>query len=154
MAANKRPSPSNTGVGDTRPNLILTTDGVFGLSVKEEEMASLDDNGASYFASSVASTTTTLHSQEFHRVPVIDPQQQQQQERQGPRTDNDTVGVVGVPYITASTWLYCLGAALNSCNLGYDIGVSTGAGPLVQDDLNLTTFQREVFLGSMNFWSS
>ena len=32
--------------------------------------------------------------------------------------------------ITRSTKLYAFCASLNSCNLGYDIGVNTGAGPL------------------------
>jgi hypothetical protein len=56
--------------------------------------------------------------------------------------------------ITRSTVLFCFCAAVNSANLGYDIGVSTGAGKLVQQTFNLSVVQREVFLGSMNFWSS
>lgn len=56
--------------------------------------------------------------------------------------------------ITRWTYIYAFCAAVNSCNLGYDIGVSTEAGKLIQDHFNLTTFQRELFLGSMNFWSS
>ena len=55
--------------------------------------------------------------------------------------------------ITRSTYIFALCAAVNSCNLGYDIGVSTNAGPLIQRDLNLTDFQREVFVGSLNLWS-
>ena len=35
----------------------------------------------------------------------------------------------GTPIIiTKSVWIFVLCAALNSCNLGYDIGVSTDAG--------------------------
>jgi len=56
--------------------------------------------------------------------------------------------------ITKYTYLFAFCAAVNSCNLGYDIGVSTEAGKLVQDTFQLSTIQREVFLGSMNFWSS
>jgi hypothetical protein len=56
--------------------------------------------------------------------------------------------------ITHSTYIWTLCAALNSCNLGYDIGVSTEAGRLVQQYFGLTTIQREVFLGSINFWAS
>jgi MFS family permease len=44
-------------------------------------------------------------------------------------------------------------AALNSCNLGYDIGVSTIAGGLIQSDMGLTDIQRELFVGSLNLWS-
>jgi len=55
--------------------------------------------------------------------------------------------------VTRSTVVFALCAALNSCNLGYDIGVSTRAGGLIQDDLGLTDFQRELFVGSLNFWS-
>jgi len=55
--------------------------------------------------------------------------------------------------ITKSTVIFALCAALNSCNLGYDIGVSTHAGGLIQRDLGLTDVQRELFVGSLNFWS-
>ena len=44
-------------------------------------------------------------------------------------------------------------AALNSCNLGYDIGVNTGAGPLLQESLQLSDVELEIFLGSLNFFS-
>ena len=55
--------------------------------------------------------------------------------------------------ITRSTVVYACCAALNSCNLGYDIGVSTNAGSLIQRDLGLSDVQRELFVGSLNFWS-
>jgi len=55
--------------------------------------------------------------------------------------------------VTKSTVIFALCAALNSCNLGYDIGVSTNAGALVQNDLGLSDVQRELFIGSLNFWS-
>ena len=55
--------------------------------------------------------------------------------------------------VTRSTVIFALCAALNSCNLGYDIGVSTNAGPLVQSEFGLSDVQRELFLGSLNFWS-
>lgn len=55
--------------------------------------------------------------------------------------------------VTRSTVVFALCAALNSCNLGYDIGVSTNAGPLVQSEFGLSDVQRELFLGSLNFWS-
>lgn len=48
-------------------------------------------------------------------------------------------------------WVLC--AALNSCNLGYDIGVNTSAGPIVQQDLNLSKVQLELFFGSLNLFA-
>ena len=55
--------------------------------------------------------------------------------------------------ITRSTKLFAFCAALNSCNLGYDIGVNTGAGPLLQESLNLTDIQVEIFMGSLNLFA-
>jgi hypothetical protein len=56
--------------------------------------------------------------------------------------------------ITRSTMIYVLCAALNSCNLGYDIGVSTSVSKLIQNDLHISNLQREVFIGFINFWAS
>lgn len=56
--------------------------------------------------------------------------------------------------ITASTYVFVLCAALNSCNLGYDEGVSTTVGSLVDDAFGLTELQREMFTASINFWAS
>ena len=55
--------------------------------------------------------------------------------------------------VTKSTFLYAFCAAMNSCNLGYDIGVSTNASQLIQNDFGLTDTQRELFVGSLNFFS-
>ena len=55
--------------------------------------------------------------------------------------------------ITRATYIYVLCAAVNSCNLGYDVGVSTNAGPKIRQDFNLTNVQLELLLGSINFWS-
>jgi len=55
--------------------------------------------------------------------------------------------------ITRSTKLYAFCASLNSCNLGYDIGVNTGAGPLLQQSLNLSDTQLEFFFGSLNLFA-
>jgi MFS family permease len=55
--------------------------------------------------------------------------------------------------VTRATVIFSLCAALNSCNLGYDIGVSTNAGSLIQKDLGLTDVQRQLFVGSLNLWS-
>ena len=40
--------------------------------------------------------------------------------------------------ITRATKIYALCAAVNSCNLGYDVGVNTNAGLRVQQDFNLS----------------
>jgi hypothetical protein len=40
--------------------------------------------------------------------------------------------------ITRSTYLFVLCASLNSANLGFDIGVSTEAARLIQNDMGLT----------------
>jgi autotransporter adhesin len=55
--------------------------------------------------------------------------------------------------ITRATKLYAFCAALNSCNLGYDIGVNTGAGMLIQDSMGLTDLQLEIFMGSLNLFA-
>lgn len=55
--------------------------------------------------------------------------------------------------ITRSTYIYAMCAAVNSCNLGFDIGVNTNAGVRIQQDFGLTDVQVEIFVGSINFWS-
>eukprot|EP00977_Amphora_coffeiformis_P018379 scaffold6438_cov181-Amphora_coffeaeformis.AAC.6 len=55
--------------------------------------------------------------------------------------------------ITKATYLFVMCASLNSCNLGFDIGVSTEAGRLIQNDMGLSQLQRELFIGSLNFWA-
>lgn len=55
--------------------------------------------------------------------------------------------------ITRATKIYAFCAALNSCNLGYDIGVNTGAGMLLQSSLSLTDVQLEVFMGALNLFA-
>ena len=52
---------------------------------------------------------------------------------------------------TVKTMALC--ASLNSCNLGYDIGVYTGVGELMQDDLGLSDVQLEIFIGSINVFA-
>jgi MFS family permease len=42
---------------------------------------------------------------------------------------------------------------VNSCNLGYDVGVNTQAGPLLKDAMALTVGQLEFFLGSLNLFA-
>jgi hypothetical protein len=48
-------------------------------------------------------------------------------------------------------WVLC--AALNSCNLGYDIGVNTSAGPIMQQDLSLSEIELELFFGAINLFA-
>jgi hypothetical protein len=55
--------------------------------------------------------------------------------------------------IPKKVYIWALCAALNSCNLGYDIGVNTGAGPLLQEDLGLSDIQIELFFGSLNLYA-
>lgn len=61
-------------------------------------------------------------------------------------------GSTDVPLLHA-TKVFALCAAVNSCNLGFDIGVSTSVGSLVQDDFDLSDFEREIFVGSLNFFA-
>ena len=52
--------------------------------------------------------------------------------------------------ITKSLYMFTFCAALNSCNLGYDIGVNTAVAPLIQDDLELSDVQLEIFMVSLS----
>lgn len=56
--------------------------------------------------------------------------------------DNDDHGrketTVAAVTVTKATYLFVFCASLNSCNLGFDIGVSTEAGRLIQNDMDLT----------------
>lgn len=45
--------------------------------------------------------------------------------------------------LTRATRIFALCAALNSVNLGYDLGVSTNAGPKLQDEFDLSDVQLE-----------
>jgi hypothetical protein len=55
--------------------------------------------------------------------------------------------------ITRSVKVFAFCAALNSCNLGYDVGVSTNAGKLIQEQWELSDQEREIFVGALNFFS-
>jgi hypothetical protein len=55
--------------------------------------------------------------------------------------------------ITSATYLYAFAAAINSCNLGYDIGVSTQVGVMIQKEFDLSDVQREFFIGSLNMFA-
>mmetsp|Transcript_38687 Transcript_38687/g.116205 ORF Transcript_38687/g.116205 Transcript_38687/m.116205 type:complete len:570 (-) Transcript_38687:451-2160(-) len=55
--------------------------------------------------------------------------------------------------VTKATYLFAFCAALNSCNLGYDIGVNTDAGPKLQSSMGLTDVELEIFMGSLNLFA-
>lgn len=61
-------------------------------------------------------------------------------------------GSMEVP-VSSSVRLYTMCAAFNSCNLGFDIGVSTNMGPLIQDDFDLSNLEREILIGCLNFFA-
>ncbi|KAL7570497.1 hypothetical protein ACA910_004278 [Epithemia clementina (nom. ined.)] len=54
-----------------------------------------------------------------------------------------------------SRYVYALAscAVLNTCNVGFDIGVNSPAGILIQQDLRLSDWQLELFMGSINLFS-
>lgn len=56
--------------------------------------------------------------------------------------------------LTSIPWYVCFVSAcatLNSVNLGFDIGVNSGVGLLVQEDMGLTDWQLSVFMSSIQF---
>jgi len=61
-------------------------------------------------------------------------------------------GSQDIPLLHA-TKVFALCAACNSCNLGFDIGVSTSVSQLIQQDFALTDVQRQMFVGSLNFFA-
>ena len=50
-------------------------------------------------------------------------------------------------------YLFAGCAALNSCNLGFDIGVSSDVALELQDVLGLSDFQTEFFMGAINLFA-
>ena len=89
-------------------------------------------------------------------------QKQQQQlppEQQSNYPDHSSIGefhgdahAIPIP-LSKNLYLYTFCAALNSCNLGYDIGVNTSVGKLLEKSLNLSNAQLEIFLGSLNLFA-
>lgn len=55
--------------------------------------------------------------------------------------------------ITRYNYIFAFCAALNSCNLGYDVGVNTDAVKLVEESMNLSQKQIEIFVGSLNLFA-
>ena len=90
-------------------------------------------------------------SQSVLTFPLIE-EDDGQQHQPPPQHDDATNNNTSVQ-ITRSAKLYAFCAALNSCNLGYDIGVNTGAGILLQNTLDLSDLQLEAFFGSLNLFA-
>jgi len=44
-------------------------------------------------------------------------------------------------------------AALSSCNLGFDVGVNTDAGLMIQESMSLSDVKLEAFMGSLNLFA-
>jgi len=55
--------------------------------------------------------------------------------------------------ITKANKLFAFCAALNSCNLGYDIGVNTDAAMKLQNSMDLSDTELEIFMGSLNLFA-
>eukprot|EP00571_Detonula_confervacea_P012241 CAMPEP_0172299776 /NCGR_PEP_ID=MMETSP1058-20130122/1995_1 /TAXON_ID=83371 /ORGANISM="Detonula confervacea, Strain CCMP 353" /LENGTH=620 /DNA_ID=CAMNT_0013009331 /DNA_START=218 /DNA_END=2080 /DNA_ORIENTATION=+ len=118
-----------------------------------------DDDNAMYYGATISNnqdddddeddTTASETGVDRHLAHPDNPHMEQTHEGEH-RFDH---GDIASLKITRSTKLFAFCAALNSCNLGYDIGVNTGAGPLVQESLNLTDLQVEIFMGSLNLFA-
>lgn len=68
--------------------------------------------------------------------------------------NNTPAAPISTTVVTHATYRFVICAALNSCNLGYDIGVSTEAAFLIQDSWRLSDVQTEIFIGCLNFFAS
>ena len=55
--------------------------------------------------------------------------------------------------ITTRVYFYAICAAINSCNLGYDIGISAGAAKKVQTSMDLSGVQVQLFMQSLNLFA-
>jgi len=55
--------------------------------------------------------------------------------------------------IRMKVYLFASCAAINSCNLGYDIGVNSVAAEKLQDSMDLSDFKLEIFLGFLNLFA-
>ena len=97
------------------------------------------------------SPNNTADIKEMTEIPTADGRPTLQTTHEGEHHGDHDSGNI---QITRATYTFVLCAAVNSINLGYDIGASTSAGQLLQEDLQLTRVEREVFVGSLNFWAS
>lgn len=105
-------------------------------------------------ATSSPKESPTLLSSSLLTFPLIEEEEEDdQQQEQHEATNNNNNNTDASIKITRAAKLYAFCAALNSCNLGYDIGVNTGAGPLLQNSLQLSDVQLEAFFGSLNLFA-
>jgi len=117
----------------------------YGATMEDHDNDSSDDDNNSH-DNHHNSTLTGVD----HHLPHPDRPQLEQTHEGEHRFDHGSIAALK---ITRATKLYAFCAALNSCNLGYDIGVNTGAGMLLQESLALTDVQLEVFMGSLNLFA-
>jgi len=117
----------------------------YGATMEDHDNDSSDDDNDSH-DNHHNSTLTGVD----HHLPHPDRPQLEQTHEGEHRFDHGSIAALK---ITRATKLYAFCAALNSCNLGYDIGVNTGAGMLLQESLALTDVQLEVFMGSLNLFA-
>ena len=115
----------------------------YGATVEEND-SSDDDTSANNNNNGTTSTGVE------HHLPHPDRPHLQQTHEGEHRFDHGSIAALK---ITRSTKLFALCAALNSCNLGYDIGVNTGAGMLLQESLALSDVELEIFMGSLNLFA-
>lgn len=99
------------------------------------------------------------YDKDYKQVDIGSPEKTQYEESSGrssPSRSPRPVIAEDKVNISRSTYVFVLCAALNSCNLGYDIGVNTSAGRLLQDEdsLNLSQTQLEIFMGSLNLFAA
>ena len=57
------------------------------------------------------------------------------------------------PQLPLTLQLTVLCAALNSCNLGYDLGITADVTPLLENAFNLSEDDVSLFVGSLNFFA-
>jgi len=80
-------------------------------------------------------------------TPILAASKQEEDEKANTEMPDDKPGVSRTVYLLT----FC--AALGSCNLGFDIGVNTDAGKLVQESMQLSDVQLELFMGSINLYA-
>jgi len=52
-----------------------------------------------------------------------------------------------------NVWIFAGCAALNSCNLGYDLGINSVVGPPLLEDFGLNSVELELFIAALDFFS-
>jgi hypothetical protein len=129
------------------PNSSTVADG-FSLSDERQAVSGPDINYDYDESPNEAPLTAEQAGVDNHLANPDDPKLHQTHQGEH-RGDFGTVPVKA----SSKVYLWVLCASLNSCNLGYDIGVNTGAGPLIQEDFGLSDIQIEMFFGSINLFA-